>query len=107
MYIGVLQVCGNDEAVKFLSDWLCLWRTRGFDTRKNQTCGDQCEMQDDDYCYSNGVSDSEDIDEEASLKKVLLVTGPVGVYTEIFIISYVHLLFALLYIWNVFHVSSF
>ncbi|KAE7998467.1 hypothetical protein FH972_003011 [Carpinus fangiana] len=24
------EVCGNDEAVKFLSDWLRLWHARSF-----------------------------------------------------------------------------
>ncbi|XP_075650549.1 uncharacterized protein LOC142621123 isoform X2 [Castanea sativa] len=68
------EVCGNDESVKFLSDWLHMWHERGFQISKVRTDGDQCDMQDDDY----RCSDSEDIDEEPGLKNVLLVTGPVG-----------------------------
>ncbi|KAK4572862.1 hypothetical protein RGQ29_031029 [Quercus rubra] len=68
------EVCGNDESVKFLSDWLHMWHERGFQISKVGTDGDQCDMQDDDY----RCSDSEDIDEEPGLKNVLLVTGPVG-----------------------------
>ncbi|KAF3967452.1 hypothetical protein CMV_008550 [Castanea mollissima] len=68
------EVCGNDESVKFLSDWLHMWHERGFQISKVRTDGDQCDMQDDDY----RCSDSEDIDEETGLKNVLLVTGPVG-----------------------------
>ncbi|XP_075639120.1 uncharacterized protein LOC142611012 [Castanea sativa] len=68
------EVCGNDESVKFLSDWLHMWHERGFQISKVRTDGDQCDMQDDDY----RCSDSEDIDEEPGLKNVLLVTGLVG-----------------------------
>lgn len=82
-----MQVCGNDEAVKFLSDWLRLWHARGSHTSKDQAVGDQCNMQDDDYYCSRNDSDSEEIDEEDRLKNVLLVTGPIGVCTNIFILT--------------------
>lgn len=44
-------------------------------------------MEDDDYCCSYKDSDSEDMDEEDTLKNVLLVAGPVGVCTDIIIFS--------------------
>ncbi|KAE8077443.1 hypothetical protein FH972_016008 [Carpinus fangiana] len=72
------EVCGNDEAVKFLSDWLRLWHARSFHNRKDQAGGDQCNMQDGDYYCSHNDSDSEEIDEDDRLKNVLLVTGPIG-----------------------------
>jgi hypothetical protein len=67
--------------VKFLSDWLHCWHERGFQTSKDRTDGDHSDMQDADY----RCSDSEDIDE--GLKNVLLVTGPVGVYPELFCLN--------------------
>jgi hypothetical protein len=89
-----LQVCGNDEAVKFLSDWLRLWHARSFHTRKDQAGGDQCNKQDDDYYCSHNDSDSEEIDEDDRLKNVLLVTGPIGVCTTIFILTSLYFCFA-------------
>ncbi|XP_031281321.1 uncharacterized protein LOC116139808 isoform X1 [Pistacia vera] len=67
------EVCGNNESVKFLSDWLHLWREREFRTIKDSSGSDKCSLQ-DDYEID---SDSENIDEDG-LKNVLLVTGPVG-----------------------------
>ncbi|XP_041009916.1 uncharacterized protein LOC121254019 [Juglans microcarpa x Juglans regia] len=73
-----MEVCGNDEAVRFLSDWLQLWRAKGSHTSKDETVSGQRGMENDDYYCSYKDSDSEDIDEEDTLKNVLLVTGPVG-----------------------------
>lgn len=64
-----------------MSDWLRLWRERSFRAIKASNNIDKQSMQedsDDDFCGSG--SDSKNIDEEDSLKNVLLVTGPVGVY---------------------------
>ncbi|KAL1164151.1 hypothetical protein V6Z11_A06G051200 [Gossypium hirsutum] len=63
------EVCGNIESVKFMSDWLRLC-SNNIDKQSMQ------EDSDDDFCASG--SDSENIDEEDSLKNVLLVTGPIG-----------------------------
>ncbi|KAG4194273.1 hypothetical protein ERO13_A06G043800v2 [Gossypium hirsutum] len=73
------EVCGNIESVKFMSDWLRLWCKRSFRAIKASNNIDKQSMQedsDDDFCASG--SDSENIDEEDSLKNVLLVTGPIG-----------------------------
>lgn len=73
--------------MRFLSDWLRLWRAKGSHTSKDETVSGQRGMEDDDYYCSYKDSDSEDIDEEDTLKNVLLVTGPVGVYIDIFLFS--------------------
>lgn len=69
-----LQVCGNNESVKFISDWLQFWHEREFRVIKDSSGSDKCSSQ-GDYAIE---SDSENIDEDG-LKNVLLVTGPVGV----------------------------
>lgn len=77
-----LQVCGNDESVNFLRDWLHLWRERRYAGRKATSSKDKNDMQDDDdgdYDCSHSDYDSEDMNEEDSLQNVLLITGPVGV----------------------------
>ena len=66
-----------------------MWHERGFQISKVRTDGDQCDMQEDDY----RCSDSEDIDEEPGLKNVLLVTGPVGVYPNIYFFNCTFCLF--------------
>uniref|UniRef100_A0A5B7B8E5 AAA+ ATPase domain-containing protein n=1 Tax=Davidia involucrata TaxID=16924 RepID=A0A5B7B8E5_DAVIN len=73
-----IEVCGNSESVKSLSEWLHLWNERGYRTGKDSTNGDKRIMQDADYnCYQSDC-DSENINETITLKNVLLVTGPVG-----------------------------
>ncbi|CAK9154618.1 unnamed protein product [Ilex paraguariensis] len=72
------EVCGNGESVKFLSEWLHLWHERGFRTSKNSTGGKKRFEQDVDYSSYHSDCDSDNIDDETSLKNVLLVTGPVG-----------------------------
>jgi hypothetical protein len=76
-----LQVCGNDEAVNFLSDWLHQWHERRYKPRKDTSNRDTRVIQDDDddYICSDSDYDSEDMNEEDSLQNVLLVTGPIGV----------------------------
>lgn len=77
-----LQVCGNDEAVSFLSDWLHQWHERRYKPRKETCKRDTRVMQDDDdddYMCSDSDYDSEDMNEEDSLQNVLLITGPTGV----------------------------
>ncbi|XP_059631837.1 uncharacterized protein LOC132274545 isoform X2 [Cornus florida] len=72
-----IEVCGNGESVKFVSEWLRLWHERDYRTGKDSTIGDKLIVQNADYnCYGSDC-DSEDI-AEMSLKNVLLVTGPVG-----------------------------
>ncbi|KAJ7959130.1 ATPase family AAA domain-containing protein 5 [Quillaja saponaria] len=79
-----MEVCGNDESVKFLSDWLHLWHERGFRSRK-ETTEKRCSLQevddgdsDDDYSSPHSDADSENIYEEDNLRNVLLLTGPIG-----------------------------
>ncbi|XP_045803964.1 uncharacterized protein LOC123897403 [Trifolium pratense] len=75
-----VEVCGNDEAVKFLSDWLHQWHERRYKPRKDTSNRDTRVIQDDDYDFicSDSDYDSEDMNEEDSLQNVLLVTGPIG-----------------------------
>lgn len=74
-----LQVCGNDESVKLLSNWLHSWQQRGHHVCTDTYSGDVCDRQDADYTCSQSDSDSENNNEGASLKNVLLITGPTGV----------------------------
>ncbi|CAI8584488.1 unnamed protein product [Vicia faba] len=74
-----VEVCGNDEAVNFLSDWLHQWHERRCNPRKETSNRDTRVMQDDDdYICSDSDYDSEDMNEEDSLQNVLLITGPTG-----------------------------
>ncbi|XP_061363887.1 uncharacterized protein LOC133307395 [Gastrolobium bilobum] len=75
-----VEVCGNDESVNFLRDWLHLWHERRYQSRKDSSNRDKSDMQDDDDDYNCSHSDyrSEDIDEDDSLQNVLLITGPIG-----------------------------
>nr|KYP55154.1 ATPase family AAA domain-containing protein 5 [Cajanus cajan] len=78
-----VEVCGNDESVNFLRDWLHLWYERCYKSRKDTSEMDKSDMQDaddddEDYKCSNSDYDSEDINEEDSLQNVLLITGPIG-----------------------------
>ncbi|XVF36894.1 hypothetical protein REPUB_Repub19eG0098200 [Reevesia pubescens] len=72
------EVCGNTESVKFLSEWLRLWHERSFQAIKASNNIDKSNMQEDDGDFYESDFDSENIDEEDSLKNVLLVTGPIG-----------------------------
>ncbi|CAK8566401.1 unnamed protein product [Lathyrus sativus] len=75
-----VEVCGNDEAVNFLSDWLHQWHERRYKPRNKTSNRDTRVMQDDDddYICSDSDYDSEDMNEEDSLQNVLLITGPTG-----------------------------
>ncbi|KAL2638228.1 hypothetical protein AAZV13_06G103200 [Glycine max] len=75
-----VEVCGNDESVNFLRDWLHLWHERRYKSRKDISDMDKSDMRDvdDDYKCSCSDYDSEDINEEDSLQNVLLITGPIG-----------------------------
>lgn len=72
-----IEVCGNGESVKLLSEWLHLWHEKDSQSSKKATGGDKCIMQDSDNSFYGSDSDS-DLDEGTGLKNVLLVTGPVG-----------------------------
>ncbi|XVE60338.1 hypothetical protein DITRI_Ditri05aG0121100 [Diplodiscus trichospermus] len=72
------EVCGNTESVKFMSEWLHLWRERSFQAIKASNNIDKSSMQEDDNDFCQSDFDSENIDGEDSLKNVLLVTGPIG-----------------------------
>lgn len=74
-----VQICGNSEAVKFINEWLYLWHVKGSQTSNNSFHDEKKDGQDIDYCCYQSDADSENMDEETSLKNVLLVTGPVGV----------------------------
>ncbi|KOM41588.1 hypothetical protein LR48_Vigan04g178600 [Vigna angularis] len=78
-----VEVCGNDESVNFLSDWLHCWHERQYKSRNDNTDTDKSGMQDvededDDYKCSYSDCDSEDMNEKDSLQNVLLITGPIG-----------------------------
>ncbi|RDX75060.1 ATPase family AAA domain-containing protein 5, partial [Mucuna pruriens] len=74
-----VEVCGNDESVNFLRDWLHLWHERRSKSGKDTFDMDKSDMQDDDdYNCSYSDYDSEDIDEKDSLQNVLLISGPIG-----------------------------
>ncbi|KAJ6774244.1 CELL CYCLE CHECKPOINT PROTEIN RAD17 [Salix purpurea] len=72
------EVCGNDESVKLLSEWLCSWQQRGCQPSTDTFSGDVCDRQDADYTCSQSNSDLENNNEGASLRNVLLITGPTG-----------------------------
>ncbi|GAU30891.1 hypothetical protein TSUD_15770 [Trifolium subterraneum] len=74
------EVCGNDESMNFLRDWLNLWRERRYQNRKDSSNKDQIDMPNDDGDYDchDCDYDSKDVGKEGSLKNVLLITGPVG-----------------------------
>jgi len=71
-------VCGNEEAINFLSDWLHLWHKRLYQCRKSSSNKGQSKRQDDGAEYA-----SDDI-HKGPLQSVLLITGPIGVCENIF-----------------------
>ncbi|CAA6664322.1 unnamed protein product [Spirodela intermedia] len=71
-----VEVCGNNEAVKFLGEWLASWQERCLQEAKGRTSKTICIDEDSDESLYENDSDSEN--DEASLRNVLLVTGPVG-----------------------------
>ncbi|MED6207040.1 hypothetical protein PIB30_032156 [Stylosanthes scabra] len=81
-----IEVCGNDESVNFLRDWLQQWHERRYQRRKGSSNRDKRDIQDGDGDDDDGGDynctisdyDSEDLAEEDSLHNVLLITGPVG-----------------------------
>lgn len=94
----ILQVCGNNKAVGFLTEWLTSWQEKGSQACKNIEAiqknitidiSDNSSQSDD---ISQSVSlvqtdsdfDLEIEDEETQLGNVLLVTGPVGVRYNMF-----------------------
>ncbi|XP_022748659.1 uncharacterized protein LOC111298179 isoform X2 [Durio zibethinus] len=72
------EVCGNAESVKFMSEWLHLWRERSFQAIKVFNNNGKSNMQEDDDDFCESDFDSENTDGGDSLKNVLLVTGPIG-----------------------------
>lgn len=75
---NALEVCGNKESIKSLSEWLKSWHERGFESNKNVIHGDRGVAEDsEDSSYEIG-SDTENMDDDAMLKNVLLITGPIG-----------------------------
>ncbi|KAL6512022.1 hypothetical protein OROGR_021619 [Orobanche gracilis] len=74
--LSIFKICGNDESVKFLSEWLHLCHKRGFLTSRGCINVDYSAVQDIDHDYQQSDSDSDSGDE--SLKNVLLLAGPVG-----------------------------
>ncbi|CAA7400890.1 unnamed protein product [Spirodela intermedia] len=71
-----VEVCGNNEAVKFLVEWLASWHERCLQEAKGRTSKTICIDEDSDESLYENDSDSEN--DEASRRNVLLVTGPVG-----------------------------
>ncbi|KAK3230659.1 hypothetical protein Dsin_002540 [Dipteronia sinensis] len=74
---NAMEVCGNNQSVKFMSEWLHLWYERDFRAIKDSLYGDKGSMQDNDHDYYGIDSDSENVNEDR-MKNVLLVIGPVG-----------------------------
>lgn len=73
-----LEVCGNNESVKFLSEWLQHWHERDSRISKEVVDCVMGDMEDNNYLCSESDSDSENKHEKAGPKNVLLVTGPIG-----------------------------
>ncbi|KAK9096037.1 hypothetical protein Sjap_021534 [Stephania japonica] len=67
------EVCGNNESVQFLNEWLGSWRERYSGVGKNSICDKQYI----EYSLEEGDLDTESMDGTCS-RNVLLVTGPVG-----------------------------
>lgn len=86
-----MQICGNGEAVKFISEWLYLWHEKGSQTWSSFE--DQTTVNNIEYSSSQSNADSENTDGEISLKNVLLVTGPVGVSFSSFYMLYMFRVF--------------
>ncbi|KAL0360233.1 UNVERIFIED_CONTAM: ATPase family AAA domain-containing protein 5 [Sesamum radiatum] len=72
------QICGNGEAVEFLSEWLHLWHRRGSLISRSCMDEDISVVQDIDHDYELNDADYDTINDEATLKNVLLITGPAG-----------------------------
>ncbi|XP_038898741.1 uncharacterized protein LOC120086264 isoform X2 [Benincasa hispida] len=73
-----MEVCGNLESVKFLSEWLHLWYERNSQNNKDFGGGNKFQKQDNDGYCSQSDSDYESPDGKDSLTNVLLVTGSSG-----------------------------
>ncbi|KAF8023632.1 hypothetical protein BT93_F0974 [Corymbia citriodora subsp. variegata] len=73
-----MEVCGNSEAVKFLSEWLHLWHQADYKNIKYLNGVEESSLQYDYYVLDQSDSESECKERHARLKNVLLVTGPVG-----------------------------
>lgn len=73
-----MQVCGNSELVKLLSDWLHLWHEKASRTSKSCIHSDSDTLQDFPDSFYESEADSTN---EEQLKNVLLVSGPVGVFS--------------------------
>ncbi|KAI4337809.1 hypothetical protein L6164_016181 [Bauhinia variegata] len=75
-----IEVCGNDESVHVLGDWLHLWHEKCYQRRRDSSHGDRSNLQyaNNDYNYTDSDSDSEYLNEEDTLQNVLLITGPTG-----------------------------
>ncbi|XP_048131184.1 uncharacterized protein LOC115734760 isoform X2 [Rhodamnia argentea] len=73
-----MEVCGNSEAVKFLTEWLRLWHQADYKNIKNLDGVEESSLQYDYYVLDQSDSESERKERHARLKNVLLVTGPVG-----------------------------
>lgn len=73
-------MCGNDESVKLLSEWLQHWHGRDPQISQDLDRGIS-DVQSDDYICSESDSDADNKDKKDGFKNVLLVTGPVGVST--------------------------
>ncbi|XP_058724512.1 uncharacterized protein LOC131595988 isoform X2 [Vicia villosa] len=71
------EVCGNNESLKFLRDWLHLWHERRYQNRKGSSDKDHIDIPNVDSDYNSADCDHASKD-EGSLKNVLLITGPVG-----------------------------
>ncbi|XP_047310768.1 uncharacterized protein LOC124914297 isoform X2 [Impatiens glandulifera] len=72
------EVCGNETPVRFLSDWLRLWREKGSKSCKDPTLSDKHKIENIGYASYHSDTDYEDEEEDTKLDNVLLVTGPVG-----------------------------
>lgn len=68
-----VQVCGNMEHVKFLSEWLKGWDERGHKNKQNGVTNGSIN---DGYCQDE--SDTDCSEEASDFENVLLITGPVG-----------------------------
>lgn len=82
----VLQVCGNFQSVRQLSEWLKSWHDKGQKSGKKCSSREHYTVEDDEI-FSETEFDMDDREDDFKLSNVLLITGPVGVRIDLQIIS--------------------
>ncbi|KAI0498817.1 hypothetical protein KFK09_019712 [Dendrobium nobile] len=73
-----LEVCGNVESVKLLSEWLKSWQERVVQNILNGNHRNHRTIEDSEDSSYDHESDMDELDYGDSPKNVLLITGPIG-----------------------------